>query len=308
MPHGYQTDEGALTVHAGGDFVDPYFATKALIAAEEAGLNVDGPARRWIAWLLPRQRPDGRFERYCRADGAWRSCADADADDALSALWMELLNRMTPQGETAPAWAESAQRADAHLNLLRNSKNGLYQVSLGEPFALFIDNVEIYGAFTRMAARRANAGEFIAAGRLGLRAWLLRQAIVRVFWKADEKRFSAATTPPPAAAFYPDVVAQVYPLLENMETPAGGPAQTFNHWFNAHGEAWLGFSEDHYPWGLVALAAYRVGAQSVARQWLARAAPLRNGPRWNLLEEAAYQGLVARFCTRGGADCREGAP
>src|SRR5581483_4206184 len=121
----------ALTVHAGGDFVDPYFATKALIAAEEAGLNVDGPARRWIAWLLPRQRPDGRFERYCRADGAWRSCADADADDALSALWMELLNRMTPHGETVTAWVESAQRADAHLNLLRNSKTGLYQVSRG---------------------------------------------------------------------------------------------------------------------------------------------------------------------------------
>ena len=34
---GYQRSNGAITVHVGGDYVDPYFATKALIVARSFG-------------------------------------------------------------------------------------------------------------------------------------------------------------------------------------------------------------------------------------------------------------------------------
>lgn len=303
VPNRYQTAEGAITVHAGGDFVDPYFATKALLAADTGGLDITVAASRWIAWLLPRQRPNGRFDRYCYSDKQWRACADADADDAMSALWIELLYRMAPANEMPSMWTESAKRTERHLADLYQPKTRLYQVSTEQPLTLFIDNVEIYGAFARTARRRAGVAPFSAL-RMAWGAWRLRRAIDGAFWRDAERRFAADNESGERAEFYPDIVAQLYPLLEGMPTPAGKPAAVFDAWFRQYGERWLSFSEDPYPWGLVALAGHQVGALSAAAQWAERAAPLRHSQRWNVLEEAAYQAVRGE----AGAAVREGRP
>jgi hypothetical protein len=153
-----------------------------------------------------------------------------------------------------------------------------------------MDNVEIYGAFARTAKRRAASAPF-AAVRLAWSAWRLRRAIETAFWRKAEQKFASTMDGADGSAFYPDIVAQLYPLLEGMPTPAGRPEAVFDAWFREHGERWLSFSADEYPWGIAALAAYQVGARSVASQWAARATPLRHSGRWNVLEEAAYQAL-----------------
>lgn len=288
---GYQAADGAITVHAGGDFVDPYFATKALLVADAAGLDIAAAANRWIAWLLPRQRADGRFARYCRADRQWRSCADADADDALSALWSELLYRVAANAEMPAAWSASAKRTESHLAELYQTGSGLYQVALEQPLIYFIDNVEIYGAYTRTAKRRRLTAP-LAALRTGWQARRLRRDVTRAFWQPGEQTFRVVLNGGEKPAFYPHAVAQLYPLLEDMTTPAGTPADVFAAWFRRYGERWLAFTEDPYPWGLVALAAYRAGAHHAAMRWVARATPLRYGSRWNVLEEAVYQALL----------------
>src|SRR5215510_3740531 len=72
-PGSYQTPDGALLLAPNQDYVEPYFATKALIAAEDSGLDVRRAGLRWVAWALKRQRDDGRLERYCRKPGSdWR--------------------------------------------------------------------------------------------------------------------------------------------------------------------------------------------------------------------------------------------
>src|SRR5205807_385490 len=48
---------------------------------------------------------------------------------------------------------------------------------------------------------------------------------------------------------------------------------------------------DPHPWGLVALAAMKMGDQSSALCWLTHSESLRYSPRWNILEEAVFQGL-----------------
>src|SRR5262245_9306243 len=63
-PGRYVEADGAMPLQGGGSVVDPYFATKALVVADVAGLDVRETARRWIEWALARQRFDGRFERY----------------------------------------------------------------------------------------------------------------------------------------------------------------------------------------------------------------------------------------------------
>ena len=76
----YQRPDGAITTYFNGDSVDPYFASKALLAAQDAGMTTRTAAIRWIGWLLPRQHADGRFDRYCEKGQRFISCQEADAD------------------------------------------------------------------------------------------------------------------------------------------------------------------------------------------------------------------------------------
>ena len=95
-------NDGAITVSAKGNFVDPYFANKALITAFEAGLEVTDLTRNWLAWLLPRQRADGSFNRFCEDGTKWLSCWRADADDSTLATFLQVnaLFRRALQGRT----------------------------------------------------------------------------------------------------------------------------------------------------------------------------------------------------------------
>src|SRR6266566_9058531 len=65
----YQTPDGAITVNEHGDFVDPYFANRALTLADESGIDIRVIAERWIPWLIAHQLSDGRFQRYCKSGG-----------------------------------------------------------------------------------------------------------------------------------------------------------------------------------------------------------------------------------------------
>ncbi|HKG90453.1 MAG TPA: hypothetical protein VKA84_01100 [Gemmatimonadaceae bacterium] len=298
---GYQEPDGAITLHAGGDLVDPYFATKALLAARAAGADVGRAGRAWVAWAAARQLPDGRFERQCRAHAAapWSRCWDADADDALAALWLELLHELAPSrsgGGLPLAWRPSAESAERHLAVLRDPSTGVYRVSRTQPAALLMDNVEIYGALAAVARARRRLGDAAGAERAAAQADTLAAAIGRVFRRPGRRALVVSTQQSPddsAAAFYPYAVAELYPWLAGLPAPAGEPSprEAFARWLARHGERWLAFTDDPYPWGLVALTAARLGDGATARRWLDRAAPLRGTVRWNVLEEAIFQAL-----------------
>ncbi|OGI42396.1 MAG: hypothetical protein A2150_04680 [Candidatus Muproteobacteria bacterium RBG_16_64_11] len=298
FPHLYQDREGAITVYARGDFVDPYFATKALLAADAAGLDVRAAAGAWIGWLLPRQLPDGRFERYCRTDSEWTACLEADADDALLALWLELLHTMAPWHGLSPEWEQSRARAEQHLAGLRDERLGVYVISHANPVALLMDNTEVYGALRAIARRLMFAGRWIAAHRVFAHADALERAILEVFWSGGAGGFRISTQLSETNEFYPDVVAQLYPAMSGMPAPTT-PAEAWRHWRERHASSWVTLEVDEFPWGLVALTAYRHGDADIAQEWLGRAEPLRNTPRWNILEEAIYQGLAYRIDPSG---------
>jgi hypothetical protein len=294
-PGPYQEADGAMPLHARGDVVEPYFATKALLAADVAGLEAREAARRWVAWAHARQRFDGRFERYCRDGQVWRACGDADADDAMLALWLELLYRLAPDAGLPVEWRTSVQTAEAHLASLRDPTRGVYRIARSNPSALFMDNVEIHAALKSIARDQLRLGDARRARETDLQAAYLARDVLTVFWRAEAGAFLVSTQERPGQAFYPDVVAQTYPWLLDLPTPAGDPRPAFAEWRRRHGAAWLSLRQDDYPWGLVALTALELGDAETARCWLGRAAPLRFGRRWNVLEEAIHQTLVARF-------------
>jgi hypothetical protein len=290
---GYQDEGGAIALRLDGAMVDPYFATKALLAAHEAGLDARDAALRWIAWLLPLQRPDGRFDRYCRQGGKYVACAAADADDAMLAVWMELLATFAPAHGMPSAWSRSVARAESHLARLSDPARGVYWISEALPVSLLMDNVEVHGAFTAMSAHQARMGDARRARRWAARAARLRQDILATFWSRG--RYRVSTQDQPTEGFYPTAVAQIFPLTGSFTNPERPDEEAYAGWMRENRAAWLLQSEHDYPWGLIVLAAQRAFDRASILCWRARAEPFRHGPHWNVLEEAIYLAIVARF-------------
>lgn len=299
---GYQDAQGAIAVHYQGDFSDPYFAMKALLSARQAGLDIAVPARDWVAWMLPRQKPDGLFERFCRQGEAWVACKAADADDALLAMWIELLHVLAPDAGLPGAWRDSVRLARGQLDRLRDRKSGVYIISLDNPVALLMDNVEVYAAL-RTVGRELRRMKQMAAAESSIRqALALRLAIERVFHPHASGPYLASTQRTAEWRFYPEILAQIYPWLHRMPV-AIDVRSGFKAWMEKNGADWLSMIRDDYPWGVVALVAIDAGDCDSVLRWAERAAPLRHGARWNVLEEAAFQSVTAGEpdCSRRGA-------
>lgn len=291
-PSGYQLPEGAISLQYRGDYIEPYFATKALIVAQESGLDVRGPAQKWIQWLLPRQTKDGSFGRYCRKPAMeWHICAAADADDSMLALWLQLLYTNAPDSGIPVQWQESVRKANSALEQLRNSRLGVYHVSRQNHVALLMDNAEVYSALVAIARSQKRFRNTGASERTHDEAEKLNFAIQRVFWnkQLDWFRPSIQKSRP---EFYPDVVAQVYPWLADMPMNSDVPERDeWRNWKSRFAGEWLAKQLDPHPWGLVAVAAVKFGDRDSASCWLSRSEPLRFSTNWNVLEEAAFQAV-----------------
>lgn len=289
---GYQRADGAITVHRDGDFVDPYFALKALLAARELGLDVTGPARRWIDWMLARPTREGLFGRYCAdADGVWNQCQEADADDSLLALWLELLYVAAPDGGLPPAWQDSATRSRAALDKLYDPRLGGYVISPTLHVALLMDNCEVVGALRTVAARLEVMGDAAGARRLRRQTGQAERRLVRLFPAKADGLLRHTSEAEGSDAFYPHLVAQLYPALHGLPSLLNKPAIGYREWMRRYRHAWLTLAVDDYPWGLVAQVAEQQGDTATVACWVRQAAPLRHGARWHVLEEALWQGL-----------------
>jgi hypothetical protein len=292
-PETLQAPDGAMTLNPGGNYVEPYFATKALIVAQDGGLDVRDAAMAWIRWVLPRQQPDGLFRRFCRVNGEWRDCAPADADDSMLALWMQLLYRMAPSAGMPAEWLRSLALSARQLAKLRNQRLGVYHISTRNHVALFMDNIEVYAALKDVARAQLRLHD-PAASATDARAEHLAAAIQRIFWDRRSGRFRPSMQKS-RPAFYPDSVAQVYPWLADVSGPGQDPRQAWEKWKQAFGAGWIERRYDTHPWGLVALAAEKLGDARSAVCWTSHSGSLRDSSSWNVLEEAVWQSLEARF-------------
>ncbi|KJV34322.1 hypothetical protein VI06_00360 [Aquitalea magnusonii] len=283
----YQTEDGAILLQHEGGVVDPYFAMKALLAADELGLDAKPAATVWIAWLQPRQEANGSFPRFIRGkNGQWRRFANADADDSTMALWLSLLYRVYGTADNmSPDLQQSLRKARKALLRLRVA-SGVFHYARGADLGYLMDNAEVLEAL-RDDCRHAGLG--------CQQANQLERAMVRVFWNPRRHVWRTATHGEPAAAFYPRSAAQLFPLMAGMRLPPGQPG--LDDWLNGEGRPWLMQDEKKldFAWGLLTLAALKSQREDVARQWWERAAPSRLGRRWNVLEEAIFQGLEQRF-------------
>lgn len=290
---GYQRPDGAITVLLHGDVVDPYFAAKALIAADDAHADVQNAAIQWIEWLMPRQNPDGTFDRFCERNGNTAPCARADADDSALALWIELLTRYAPSGRMPSKWQSSLDKATASLARLYDSHRGVYQISSTLHVALLMDNVEVLDAMRALSAYYARTGDARTASKWQTAAERLARAIVKVFWSAGQ--YQPSTQHLADSAFYPTAVAQIFPILSDIGVPGQSNSAFYARWMKQNCQAWLDLPRHDYPWGLVALASQKFGDRAAIACWHAHSAPFRHGAHWNVLEEALFTSFEAQL-------------
>lgn len=295
---GYVDAQGAISVQHKGDTIDPYFTLQALLLASENGLDIAPHARNWANWLVERQKPDATFDRFCRNGPVWAACKTADADDALLALWLKFLDTMPAELAANPVWLKSHERTRAALGRLVDPARGVYLVSPVYQHGLFMDNLEVL-SYRPRAGQGANLPS----------SAVLAKAIHDVFWDAKGKRFLVSTQPEQKGmphTFYPEAVAQLFPLLFDYGPLPRKPGAYYQAWMREHRATWLVQSHADFAWGLVALVALRQGDLATAGCWLRETAAARRTSHWIVADEAVLQVLEARGVkpAAAGAGCR----
>lgn len=284
--HGYLNDSGAITILHKGDTTDPYFAMQALLLAHDNGMDISVPAEKFANWLVGRQKPDGTFDRFCQsASKIWVSCKTADADDSLLALWMRLLETMPKQLSANPAWMKSYTISKKSLDHLYQPSRGVYMVSPVYLHGLFMDNLEVWSLKAHSKDRKPAELDKLA------------KDIYATFWQAANKRFLVSTqleqqTQKPL--FYPDHVAQIFPLLVDFPLVGETAKVYYRNWMRMHRAEWLAHGETDYPWGLLAVLALRQGDEASARCWLRETSRMRHASRWAVTDEAAFLILASQ--------------
>lgn len=284
--NGYMDSSGVISVLHQGDSADPYFAMQALLLARENGFNINAEAEKFVNWLVPMQKPDGTFDRFCRkGDSNWVACKTADADDSLLALWMLLLDTMPDQLKSNVVWSKSYAVSKVSLERLFQPSRGIYMVSPVYMHGLFMDNLEVWSHKRVQRNQQRPRGNTVEIDNL-------QKAIHRTFWDPANKRFLVSTQLEQRGekpAFYPDHVAQIFPLLVNFPVPTGDAKTHYRSWIKAHRAEWLRQSETDYPWGILAVLAVRQRDGLSAQCWLRESAKLRHSHRWAITDEVSYQ-------------------
>lgn len=294
---GYVDENGVISVLHSGDSADPYFAIQALLLAHENGMNISAQAKKFADWLVTRQKPDGTFDRYCRSkDKAWISCKTADADDALLAMWMKLLETMPSYMKQNTQLMRSYVTSKVSLEHLFQPSRGIYIVSPVYLHGLFMDNLEVWSLKAHIEPLRQDEANQLA------------QAIHNTFWDPVNKQYLVSTQLEQRAqkpAFYPDYVAQIYPMLMGFSRMPINASLYYKKWMAAHRADWLRQGEKDYPWGLIAVLAWRQNDMASARCWLRKATPLRHSARWAVTDETSYQILLNKGVTQAskGISC-----
>lgn len=317
----FQRSDGALCMMPGSDWVDPYFALKALVLASTFGAQLGNSWPRFAryittiqdgAGLIPRELGQASTAPAAKSQGLLRkqrsavstqTRSQADADDALLALWLQAGSLLpSPAGLPASTMQESQLRAAAMLQgPLWNQTLGLTRVFQQQETYLLIDNLEVWNAVQQLARSSPWVGLTALRRRLpSAQEWSRLESRLR---QGIQQQFPGLQTLNPAwcapaapweLRLYPDGTAA--PLLWMAQrgiSPAASstPSARLAAWYSVYRDVWQASIQNEYPWGLLALSAYLEGQRSIAASWVKQAATAKAQGRWHIMEEVLLQVL-----------------
>ncbi|MDQ5896288.1 MAG: hypothetical protein RLZZ592_2731 [Pseudomonadota bacterium] len=277
------------------------------IAAYEANLGLIGALRidptlrneagRWLRWQIRHLPVDGQdrgvlHDRWISADGREmtvcppdiepRHCRQIDATDSTIASMFLLAQAYLRHGGDAallrdPAVEQAFRRAATTLAQLQQP-DGLSHAKRDHPASYLMDAVEVAAGWRALAELQQSVWRQPAVAALSRERELrTRQGIEQVLWQPAARRWrtSADAGPVDASRWYPDVMAQAWPLLWSPPEDTRTRAQAQDAWTGV-ATRWTDWPRRNvdpagFWWPAAAVAAHCSGNTRAAETWLARA-------------------------------------
>jgi hypothetical protein len=302
--------DGAIKVHYSAGHVDPRGADWHHVSAYQVNLAFMGALRvdpqlapvaaRWLQWQARHTtmtgsgqgvvydywvRSDGLQESMCPPGMDARTCPQVDAFDSTAAsllLMADAYAEHVPQHGLLeePAMRAALEAAAGTLTLL-SQPNGLSWAKPGHKVAYLMDAVEVSAGWRAWARLQTGVYHVPAAAQNSLAtARKVDAAIQKYLWHAPSQtwRVSQDAGKPAFGRWYPDTVAQAWPLLWDDGSDPAALARAQAAWRQAAAQwtgpkSWSQHNVDPagFWWPAVAVAAHCMADDDAAKAWVARA-------------------------------------
>lgn len=264
-----QRPSGAIAMRPDQGVINPYFgnlAARALLRASGHLL----PVQRYMNWYLAHLKPDGTIDDYHVADGQEISTGDADSTDSYAATFLSLVAAWIEAGGDSEWVARNREKLDQVTRAITavTDQDGLTWAKPGYPSKLLMDNCEVYRGWLDWSRLMSSQGDHSSAALAHRRSEQVRAALLSFrqpdgLWGwAITRRGSLVESD--GHRFYPDSVAQVFPLVWGLTDEASGFRA-----MDAAQPTWRKLQAGDFPWLLTAYAAALAGDLESARQALA---------------------------------------
>lgn len=263
-----QDDSGAIAQTPDQRQVIPYFANLAALAMLSFR---DGRAavRQYLEWYvahineLDRFGLAGTIYDYVRQGETWVATADYDSADSYAATFLSLVAAYTSaSGDLSFARQRQGELqivADVLLKL--QDKDGLMWAKPRYYVKFLMDNAENYRGLRDGADLMRQLGHEELAASYQAAADRVAAGIERRLWIPQKQAYAWALygrwwARQPRERWYPDTVAQLFPIVFGVVLPEGERAQVLYGYLNEKYPNWVaGEFDDRFPWAILALVA-----------------------------------------------------
>lgn len=261
----------------------------------------------YILWYLQHlNRPDryglqGTIYDYTFAGDTEYSTMDYDSADSYAATYLTLVYRyvqVSKDREFVRTYLGDLERIAGVLIQLQD-RDGLIWAKPGYPLKYLMDNAENYRGLADFSALLSAMGLHDLSGFYAGRAQQIREAIEICLWDPASRRYHWALglfgrpQSHRAGKWYPDGVAQLYPILFGLEESGSLRAIELYEEFNRQFSCWPEMvKDDPYPWALVAYVATLMGdfgrASEAVQAMKEKHLNAPGQPYWYSIEQAFY--------------------
>lgn len=275
-----QRDSGAIAMNPQQLLINPYFANlaaKALLYRPDSLPHV----QRYMEWYVAHLNPDGTIDDYRVVDTREVATGDADSTDSYAATFLSLVNAWVEAGGDVDWVVQNRRKLDKVVTAIIavTDKDGLTWAKPGHFMKFLMDNCEVYRGWMDWSALMQRLGDPSAAAARRkadrILAALPRFKQADGNWGYGINRFGSLHSSNTSRRFYPDAVAQVFPLAFGL-TEEGNGYQALD----GAQPRWRHLEASDFPWLLPAYAAALAGDKQAAREALKLVAELHPTLTW----------------------------
>jgi len=253
--------------------IEPYYANLAAIGWLEDRTRIP-QVEAWMRWYIDHLNWPDRWGEYgtvydYSVAGATEASLDTfDSADSYAATFLSLAEALWNTGDPGAQSFIKDAVGQYNLTVIGNvitnlqQSNGLVYAMPTDPVEYLMDNSEDYRGLMDFAQLAAQAwGDADAASWYTAHAHAIRAGIQGVLYTRNSGLYLpyAGSNAPDLKTWYPDSVAQLYPMVQGVIAPSSSQSRSVYEAFNQAWPGWVDLSfnsQDKFPWVVVSYAAF----------------------------------------------------